>query len=60
MSTWLSVLVVVALILLEAVFVAAEISLVSLRESQISAMAAESVRGARVARLVQNPNRFLA
>ena len=35
MSTWLSVAVVVALILVEGVFVAAEISLVSLRESQV-------------------------
>ena len=60
MSTWLSVLVVVALILIEGVFVAAEISLVSLRESQVSVLADASPRGEKVARLVRDPNRFLA
>jgi putative hemolysin len=59
-STWLSVLVVIVLILIEGVFVAAEISLVSLRESQVSALAAAGPRGQRVARLVRDPNRFLA
>ena len=60
MSTGLSVLVVVVLILVEAVFVAAEISLVSLRESQVAALAGTGPRGRRVARLVRDPNRFLA
>src|SRR4051794_30383 len=48
------------LILLGAVFVASEIALVSLRESQIKGMADEGKRGRRVAALSANPNRFLA
>ena len=60
MSTWVSILVVLALILVEAFFVAAEISLVSLREQQVRTMAERGRRGARVARLVSDPNRFLA
>lgn len=59
-NAWLSSAVVLALILLEGVFVAAEIALVSLREGQVKALAAQSRRGQRVARLVANPNRFLA
>ncbi len=59
-TTWLSLAVVAVLILIEAVFVAAEISLVSLRDSQVDALAEASVRGRRVARLVSDPNRFLA
>jgi putative hemolysin len=52
--------VVAGLILLAALFVAAEIALISLRESQIRQMATRGRRGARVALLAQNPNRFLA
>jgi len=48
------------LILLGGLFVAAEIALISLRESQIKQMAPKGKRGARVAALAQNPNRFLA
>jgi putative hemolysin len=59
-STVLSCLVVLALILIEALFVASEIALVSLREGQLQSLAASGKRGATVARLVGNPNRFLA
>jgi putative hemolysin len=59
-STIVSCLVVLALILVEALFVASEIALVSLREGQLQALAASGRRGATVARLVGNPNRFLA
>ncbi|CAB4657686.1 unannotated protein [freshwater metagenome] len=52
--------VVAGLILLAALFVAAEIALISLRDSQIRQMATKGRRGARVAALSQNPNRFLA
>ncbi len=52
--------IVLALILLAAVFVAAEISLVSLREGQVRAQADRDRRGATVSRLAGNPNRFLA
>src|SRR5674536_351371 len=41
-------------------FVAAELALVSLREGQVRALATAGRRGAAVARLVANPNRFLA
>jgi putative hemolysin len=42
------------------IFVAAEIALISLRDSQVRQMASRGKRGARVALLSQNPNRFLA
>ncbi|MDX6266760.1 MAG: magnesium and cobalt exporter, family [Frankiales bacterium] len=47
------------LILFGGVFVASEIALVSLRESQIKGIS-DSKRGRRVAALSENPNRFLA
>ena len=54
------VLVVLALILVGGVFVAAEMSLVSLRDSQVKQMAHRGRRGQAVARLNSNPNRFLS
>jgi putative hemolysin len=57
----LQLLVVLLLVLIEAVFVAAEISLVSLRHSRIDQLIDEGQRGApRVKRLVHDPGRFLA
>lgn len=47
-----------ALILLGSLFVAAEIALISLREGQVKQL--KGKRGARVAKLTSNPNRFLA
>jgi magnesium and cobalt exporter, CNNM family len=41
-------------------FAAAEIALVSLRSSQVQRLAEEHKRGERLARLVDDPNRFLA
>ena len=59
--TLLNVLIVLLLILVEGLFVAAEIALVSLREGQVRALAEGRRRGgAAVARLVGDPNRFLA
>ena len=52
--------VVTLFILLGAVFVAAEIALISLREGQLKSLAERSKRGARVAQLASHPNRFLA
>ncbi|TAM88473.1 MAG: HlyC/CorC family transporter [Jatrophihabitans sp.] len=52
--------IVLALILVEGLFVAAEIALVSLREGQVRALAETGRRGAAVARLTADPNRFLA
>jgi putative hemolysin len=59
-GTLLNVGIVLALILIEALFVAAEIALVSLREGQTKALAEASRRGQAVARLMNDPNRFLA
>jgi putative hemolysin len=60
MPVWGSVLVVIALIVIEAVFVASEMALVTLREGQVRALAERSRRGAKVAHLVEDPNRFLS
>ena len=49
---------VLALILLASFFVAAEIALISLRDSQVKQL--KGKRGQRVAKLTENPNRFLA
>src|SRR3954449_4918427 len=59
MPVWASALVVLALVIVEALFVAAEIALVSLREGQVRALTDKGRRGERVAELVGNPNRFL-
>ncbi|MDX6197088.1 MAG: magnesium and cobalt exporter, family [Actinomycetota bacterium] len=50
--------IIVLLIMFGALFVASEIALVSLRESQVKGMAGK--RGKRVATLASSPNRFLA
>ena len=52
--------IVLALISLSSFLVAAEIALISLRESQIKQLAGTGKRGARVAALTASPNRFLA
>ena len=59
-QTLLYIGIVLLLILIEGVFVAAEIALVSLRESQVKALAETGRAGAAVAKLVSDPNRFLA
>jgi putative hemolysin len=59
-ATLLNVGIVLLLILIEGLFVAAEMALVSLRESQVRALAETGRRGASVARLVSDPNRFLS
>ena len=51
---------VLVFVLVGGVFAATEIALVSLRESQITAMEGKSARGSRVARVARDPNRFLA
>ena len=47
-------------ILVAAVFVAFEIALVSLRDSQVQQLAARGRRGAMLAKLLEKPTRFLA
>jgi putative hemolysin len=58
--TLLNIGIVLLLILIEGLFVAAEIALVSLREGQARSLAESGRRGAVVAKLVADPNRFLA
>src|SRR5512141_331266 len=61
MDTLLQLLVIVLLTLLEAVFVAAEIALVTMRRTRIDQLADEGNRNAtRVKRLIAQPGRFLA
>ncbi len=57
-SVVLNVVIVLALIVIEGMFVAADIALVTLREGQARAMTGR--RGAAVIRLTSDPNRFLA
>ena len=59
-GTLASAAIVLALILVEALFVASELALVSLRDSQVRRIAEHGRRGAAVAKLVSDPNRFLA
>ncbi len=59
-TTWGNVLLVLLFILIGGLFAAAEIALVSLRDSQIRALSTQGRRGARLARLADDPNRFLA
>jgi putative hemolysin len=59
-GTLVNIGIVLLLIIIEGIFVAAEIALVSLRESQVRALAETGRRGAAVAKLVSDPNRFLA
>jgi putative hemolysin len=59
-SIYSSILLVACLIVVAGLFVAAEIALISLRESQVKQLAHRGKRGARVAALASNPNRLLA
>ncbi len=52
--------VIAALIALASFFVAAEIALISLRDSQVKQLASRGKRGALVEALSQHPNRLLA
>ena len=60
MPTLINVGIVLLIVLVAALFVAAETALVSLREGQVKALASQGRRGAAVARLSENPNRWLA
>ena len=56
----LDLVLVAVFILVGGVFAATELALVSLRDAQAKAIAERGRRGARVARLMADPNRFLA
>lgn len=55
-----NILLIFVFILIGGVFAAAEMALVSLRESQVKALSARGKRGAAVSRLASDPNRFLS
>ncbi|SNR99787.1 putative hemolysin [Geodermatophilus pulveris] len=60
-DVWLNIVMVVVFVLIGGAFSGAEIALVSLRESQVRAMAENGGRrGKAVQRLLSDPNRFLA
>ncbi|MGI8768053.1 MAG: CNNM domain-containing protein, partial [Propionibacteriaceae bacterium] len=59
-KTVLNVLLILVFIVVSGVFVAAEMSLISLRDSQIRNLSSRSSRGRKVASLTSNPNRFLS
>jgi putative hemolysin len=59
-ETLLNIVLIVIFVLIGGVFAAAEIALVSLRESQIKAISHRGKRGETVARVAANPNRFLS
>lgn len=56
----LNIALVVVFVLVGGVFAATEMALVTLRESQINAIAARGKRGEKVAGLARNPNTFLS
>jgi putative hemolysin len=59
-ETLLSFGLVLLFVLVGGVFAATEIALVSLRESQLAQLERQSARGAKVAAVARDPNRFLA
>jgi putative hemolysin len=59
-NPWVSAAVILAFILIGGYFSASELALVSLRDSQVQRMTGTGRRGARVAALRQDSNRFLA
>ncbi|MDQ1083012.1 MULTISPECIES: hemolysin family protein [Microbacterium] len=56
----LNIVLVVVFVLIGGVFAATEMALVTLRESQVNALAARGKRGQKVAALARNPNTFLS
>ncbi|HWM03046.1 MAG TPA: CNNM domain-containing protein [Actinophytocola sp.] len=59
-ETSLSIALIVLFVLIGGYFSAAELALVSLREGQLSRFAEQGGRAMRVAKLRENPNRFLS
>jgi len=61
MSIAINIIIVVALVLLNAFFVAAEFALVKIRETQLDTLVAKGHRRAKVARhIIANLNSFLS
>jgi putative hemolysin len=59
-SVVLNSLLILLLVVIQGIFVAAELALVSLRESQIRQLALRGKRGQLIAKLTSNPNLFLS
>ena len=59
-DVWINIAVVLFFILLGGFFSAAELALVSLRDSQVQRLSEQGRRGRRLAQLASEPNRFLA
>lgn len=59
-QTFVNLGLVVVFVLVGGVFAATELALVSLRESQVTQIQRRGARGARVAAVARDPNRFLA
>ncbi|MBE7699872.1 HlyC/CorC family transporter [Oerskovia sp. Sa1BUA8] len=59
-GTWLNIGLVLVFVLVGGVFAGTEFALVSLRDSQIDQLEQRGPRGARVAGVARDPNRFLA
>lgn len=59
-ATWVNIGLVLLFVLVGGVFAGTELALVSLRESQVARLEHRSRRGARVAAVARDPNRFLA
>ena len=59
-DTVVNLLLVLVFVLVGGVFAGTEIALVSLRESQVDQLEKQSKRGAKVAAVARDPNRFLA
>jgi putative hemolysin len=59
-DVWLNIVMVVVFILIGGFFSGTELALISLRESQVRALSEQGRRGAALARLLSDPNRFLA
>jgi putative hemolysin len=59
-ETLLNIFLIFVFVLIGGVFAAAEMALVSLRESQLKSMSQRGKRGETVARVAANPNRFLS
>lgn len=57
---WSDIALVLLFVLVGGVFAGTELALVSLRESQLGQLEKQGHRGARVAAVARNPNRFLA
>jgi putative hemolysin len=59
-DVWLNIVMVIAFVLIGGAFSGAEIALVSLRESQVRALAETGRRGQALNKLLSDPNQFLA